>query len=72
MEYVKQKITKIGQLEFRITADPTMTKDHEFIELAKRTPTTQTTSCDGDTKVAEWVPYDVKAVWTGRATRQSW
>ena len=61
MEYVKQKITKIGQLEFRITADPSMTKDHDIIEIAKRTPLTQTDVMRGDTKVAEWVPYDVKS-----------
>jgi SecD/SecF fusion protein len=61
LDYVKQKITKIGQLEFRITADPTMTKDHDIIELAKRTPTSQSDVVRGDTKVAEWVPYtDVK------------
>jgi SecD/SecF fusion protein len=61
LKYVKDKITKIGQLEFRITADPTMTKDHDIIELAKRTPTAQTDVMRGDKKEAEWVPYDVKA-----------
>ncbi len=61
MEYVKQKITKIGQLEFRITADPSMSRDHDIIELAKRLPTTQTDVMLGETKKAEWVPYDVKA-----------
>jgi SecD/SecF fusion protein len=60
MEFVKQKITKIGQLEFRITADPTMTKDHDIIELAKHTPPNQKDVMRGDNKVAEWVPYDVK------------
>lgn len=61
MDYVKQKITKIGQLEFRITADPSMTRDHDTIELAKRVPVTQTDVLRGESKVAEWVPYDVKA-----------
>ena len=70
MDYVKQKITKIGQLEFRITADPAMTKDHDIIELAKHTPSTQTDVMRGDNKVAEWVPYDEKVVRTGRPPRQ--
>jgi SecD/SecF fusion protein len=59
MEFVKQKITKIGQLEFRITADPTMQKDREVIELAKRVPPHQKDVFRGEAKAAEWVPYDV-------------
>ncbi|HEX5472785.1 MAG TPA: protein translocase subunit SecD [Lacipirellulaceae bacterium] len=60
LDFVKQKITKIGQLEFRITADPALQKDHEVIELAKRVPVNQTDVFRGDVKIAEWVPYDVK------------
>ncbi len=60
MEFVKQKITKIGQLEFRITADPTIPKDRAIIELAKRTPPNEEDVMQGDTRVAAWVPYDVK------------
>jgi SecD/SecF fusion protein len=58
LDSVKRRIKDVGQLEFRITADPAMTKDHDIIELAKRTPSTQTDVKHGDTKVAEWVPYD--------------
>ncbi len=61
MESVKQRIIKIGQLEFRITADPTMTKDQEIIKLAKLMPPGQKDVMRGENKVAEWVPYDVKA-----------
>ncbi len=61
MDFVKQKITKIGQLEFRITADPTINKDRAIIELAKRNPPSQKDVMQGEKKVAEWVPYDVKA-----------
>jgi SecD/SecF fusion protein len=60
LDSVQRRITKIGQLEFRITADPTMTKDHDIIELAKHTPSTQTDVIRGDNKVAEWVQYDDK------------
>lgn len=60
MEFVKQKITKIGQLEFRITADQSMQKDRDIIDLAKKAPPTQKIVLRGDSPVAEWVPYDVK------------
>lgn len=59
MEFVKQKITALGQLEFRITADPSFTKDKTIIELAKLAPPTQKEIKQGDTAVARWVPYDV-------------
>ena len=36
LEFVKRRITDLGQLEFRITADPTRPKDRPIIEQAKR------------------------------------
>lgn len=59
MEFVKQKITALGQLEFRITADPSFPKDKTAIELAKLAPPTQKEIKQGDTVIARWVPYDV-------------
>ena len=43
LEYVKQRITELGQLEFRITADPTQpdSQEREIIELAKELPPSQ-------------------------------
>lgn len=60
-DFVKQKITKIGQLEFRITADPTINKDKVIVDLAKHTSPSQKEVMQGEKKVAEWVPYDVKS-----------
>ncbi len=59
MEFVKDKITKMGQLEFRITADPTIIKDKNKIEAAKLVPPTEQNVVQGDQLVAKWVPYDV-------------
>lgn len=60
MDFVKQKITKMGQLEFRITADPNMQKDRQIIELARKVPPNQKDVFRGQAKEAEWIPYDVK------------
>ena len=60
MDYVKEKITKMGQLEFRITADPNIPRDKTKIDLAKLLPPTETIVKQGDQPVAKWVPYDVK------------
>ncbi len=59
MDFVKQKITALGQLEFRITADPSFTRDKTVIELAKLAPPTQKEIKQGGAVVARWVPYDV-------------
>ncbi|MCC7476426.1 MAG: protein translocase subunit SecD [Pirellulales bacterium] len=61
MDFVKEKITKLGQLEFRITADPTVPKDRTIIDLAKQAPPMQKEIKLGDAVVARWVPYDVEA-----------
>ena len=59
MEFVKQKITALGQLEFRIVADPTFTKDKSIIDRAKLLEPTQKELKQGEEIVARWVPYDV-------------
>jgi SecD/SecF fusion protein len=61
MESVKRKITDLGQLEFRITADPALPKDRPIIEQAKRLPPGQKSVSLGGNKVAEWVAYDIEA-----------
>jgi SecD/SecF fusion protein len=60
MEAVKRLITRLGSLEFRITADPTVSKEKEIIELAKKLAPYQKNVMIGDQKVAEWVAYDAK------------
>ncbi len=60
MEFVKRRITDLGQLEFRITADPAVTKDKPFIEQALRLAPSQKFLRDAKgNKQAEWVAYDV-------------
>src|SRR4051812_20717058 len=59
MDFVKEKITKMRQLEFRITADPNIPKDKNKIDLAKLLPPTESVVMQGDQAVAKWVPYDV-------------
>jgi SecD/SecF fusion protein len=60
MEFVKRRITDLGQLEFRITADPGLPKDRPIIEQAKLLPPSQKSVTIGGNKVAEWVAYDVE------------
>jgi SecD/SecF fusion protein len=61
LEYVKQRITQLGQLEFRITADPTQPnpQDREIIRLAQELPPAQKDVKLGGRVVAEWVAYSV-------------
>ena len=60
LEYVKRRITDLGQLEFRITADPRWPRDRPKIEQAKLAPPNQKDVFLGGHKVAEWVAYDTK------------
>lgn len=60
LEYVKRRITDLGQLEFRITADPKWPRDRPKIEQAKLAPPNQKDIFLGGQKVAEWVAYDTK------------
>lgn len=57
LEFIKRRITDVGQLEFRITADPKYKKDQPIIELAKLAPPAQKEIYQGETPVAEWVAY---------------
>jgi SecD/SecF fusion protein len=59
MEFVKEKITKMGQLEFRITADPNLPKDKPYIDAAKLVPPTKQEVRINDQLKAKWVPYDL-------------
>ena len=59
MEFVKRRITDLGQLEFRITADQARSEDRTFIEQAKRVPPSQKIVSLAGNNVAKWVPYDV-------------
>lgn len=60
LEYVKRRITDLGQLEFRITADPRFSADRPIIEQAKLNAPNQKNVMLGGTKVGEWVAYNEK------------
>ena len=57
LDYVKRRITDLGQLEFRITADPTQPRDRPIIEQAQLMPAGLKDVMLGGAKVAEWVAY---------------
>ncbi len=59
MEFVKQKITDLGKLEFRIVADPTFPKDKTTIDGAKTLKPAEKDFTRGKEVIARWVPYDV-------------
>jgi SecD/SecF fusion protein len=61
LDSVKRRITALGELEFRITADPLWTHDRPIIEQAKLNSPNQKDVMLGGEKVAEWVEYDTKA-----------
>jgi SecD/SecF fusion protein len=60
LESVKSRITALGELEFRITADPLWAQDRPKIEQAKLNTPNQKDVIVGGNKVAEWVEYDPK------------
>ena len=62
LEYVKQRITQLGQLEFRITADPTQPnpQEREIIRLAMELPLSQKDVTVGNRVVAQWLPYSLE------------
>jgi SecD/SecF fusion protein len=60
LQYVKRRITELGQLEFRILADPKWPKDRPKIEQAKLAPPNQKDVFLGGQKVAEWLSYETK------------
>jgi SecD/SecF fusion protein len=58
LQFVKRRITEMGQLEFRITADPRQPNAQEraIIEQAKQLPPGRKDVVIGGRKVAEWIP----------------
>ncbi|TWT86187.1 bifunctional preprotein translocase subunit SecD/SecF [Pseudobythopirellula maris] len=59
LEFVKRRITDLGQLEFRITADPTYSDDQPIIKQAELAAPSEKIVRIGEREVAEWVLYDV-------------
>lgn len=57
LDFVKRRITELGQLEFRITAQPLRTDISSIIAQAERVPPGQKDVIIAGEKVAEWVPY---------------
>lgn len=58
--FVKRRITDMGQLEFRITADPSIPAERARIEQAKQLPPGQKILSDSKgNPIAEWVAYEV-------------
>ncbi len=58
LKFVKRRITSLGQLEFRITADPRWgERDQNIIEQAHSIPPEQKLVELNGQVVAEWVPY---------------
>ncbi len=61
LKFVKRRITSLGQLEFRITADPRWgERDQNIIEQARSIPPEQKVVELNGEAVAEWVPYEEK------------
>lgn len=57
LDFVKKRITDLGQLEFRIVADARRSEDQRIIEKALELgPSTKLVQENGET-VARWVPY---------------
>jgi SecD/SecF fusion protein len=61
LDSVKRRITALGELEFRITADPLWAQDRPKIEQAKLNTPNQKDVMLGGQKIGEWVEYDTKA-----------
>lgn len=58
LDYIKKKITDLGQLEFRILCDRERDEFKNEIELGERLPPGQTLVTIGGVPTARWVPYD--------------
>ena len=61
LEYLKRRITELGQLEFRITADPRWEKDRSIIEKALQLSPSQKLVMIGDRPRAKWIAFDEEA-----------
>lgn len=59
LDLLKRRISSMGKLEFRITADPEWSEDEPIIDKARLLPPDKNdVEIDGE-KMAEWVPYSV-------------
>jgi SecD/SecF fusion protein len=58
LEFIKRRITDLGQLEFRITADPRYPSDRPIIEKALAMSPSEKLVTINDSVKAEWVVYD--------------
>ncbi|MEQ8846186.1 protein translocase subunit SecD [Botrimarina sp.] len=60
LQFIKRRITDLGQLEFRIVADRRWSEDRNIIEAAANLgPSEKIVSIGGATR-AKWVPYDTE------------
>lgn len=57
LRYIKRRITDLGQLEFRIVADPRWDEDKPIVEKALALGPSQKTVVVNERDVAEWVLY---------------
>lgn len=60
LTYIKRRITDLGQLEFRIVADPRWTEDRSIIDKAMKLGPSEKIVMSGDKPVAEWVEFNEK------------
>ncbi|MEM6330702.1 MAG: protein translocase subunit SecD [Planctomycetota bacterium] len=61
-EFVKRQITDLGQLEFRITANPGWREDRGLIERALAAPPSQKLIKIGENAAGRWVPFREKEI----------
>ena len=58
LDFIKRRITDVGQLEFRITADPRyQRRTNRSLSWPSSLPPAQKEIYQGDNLVAEWVAY---------------
>ncbi len=58
LDLIKRRITELGKLEFRITADRRQTRDQSIIKQAELMPPNQKDLIENGERIAEWVAYD--------------
>lgn len=58
LAYIKRRLTDLGQLEFRITADPRWSEDRPIIEKALQLGPSEKVVVIGDKERARWVAYN--------------
>ncbi|MCH8840072.1 MAG: protein translocase subunit SecD, partial [Planctomycetes bacterium] len=59
-EYIKRRISTAGALEFRITASQNFLRHRAIIEQAQQLSLGENELWQGESKVAEWVPYSIE------------